>query len=118
VDREEGAAAELAPLFAALAPTERECQALLARAAADARAIRLRAEEEASSLVSAARERQGPERAAAVAVLRDRGAADAAATAAGAQRRAAEVRELAEARMAGCVGEVVDAVRALVGGAG
>ncbi|GAA2154616.1 hypothetical protein GCM10009844_40690 [Nocardioides koreensis] len=118
VDRTGGAAAELAPLFAALEPTERECQALLDRAADDARRIRGQAEEEAQRLVVEARERQSAERAAVVAELRDHRAARGAATAAEAQRRAAQVRELSAARTAGCVDDVVAAVRALAGEGG
>lgn len=118
VDREAGPAAELASLLAALAPTERACASLLEQARTDAQAVRRRAEQEAASRVSAAREQQGAERAAVVAELRERRAADADATKAEAQRRAAAVREQADARMAGCVEDVVDAVRALVGGTG
>ena len=118
VDRTAGAAAELAPLLAALEPTERECQALLDRAEADARRIRRQAEQEAQQLVVEARERQSAERAAVVAELRDHRAAKAAATATEAERRAAEIRDLSAARTAGCVDDVVAAVRALVGDGG
>lgn len=116
VDHEAGAAEELAALFAALAPTEHECQVLVDRAAADARRIREDAEEEAVRLVTAARDRQPEERAAVVARLRVQGAAEAEATAAEAERRAAEVRTLAQARTAGCVDDVVATVRALLAG--
>ena len=115
-DHEAGASEELAALFAALAPTERECQAAVDRAAADARRIREDAEEEAVRLVTAARDRQPEERAAVVARQREHGAAEAAATTAEAERRAAEVRTLARERTAGCVEDVVDTVRALLAG--
>ena len=114
-DRTAGAAAELAPLFAALESTERECQALLDRTAVEARRIRRQGEEEAQRLVVEARERQSAERAAVVAELRDHRAAEGAATAAEAERRAAEIRDLSAARTAGCVVDVVAAVRALAG---
>ena len=114
VDRAAGAAAELAPLFAALAPIERRCEELLADAEADARRIRREAEEEAARLVAVARDRQATERAAVLTELRARRSADAAADADAARRQATEVRALAEARMAGCVADVVAAVRSLV----
>jgi len=114
VDRAAGAAAELAPLFAALAPTERRCEELLAEAEADARRIRREAEEEAARLVAVARDRQATERAAVLTELRARRSADAAADADAARRQATEVRARAEARMAGCVADVVAAVRSLV----
>ena len=115
-DHEAGAAEELAALFAALAPTERECQDLVDRAAADAGHIREEAEAEAVRLVTAARDRQPEERAAVVARLREHGEAEAAATTAEAERRAAEVRTVAGERTAGCVDEVVGTVRALLAG--
>jgi len=114
LDRAAGAAAELAPLFAALAPTERRCEDLLAEAEADARRIRGEAEEEAARLVAVARDRQATERAAVLTELRARRSADAAADADAARRQATEVRACAEARMAGCVADVVAAVRSLV----
>lgn len=114
VDRAAGAAAELAPLFAALAPTERRCEELLTDAEADARRIRREAEEEAARLVAAARDRQSTERAAVLAELRARRSADAAAAADAAERQATEVRDRAEARMGDCVEDVVAAVRSLV----
>jgi len=114
LDRAAGAAAELAPLFAALAPTERRCEELLADAEADAGRIRREAEEEAARLVAVARDRQATERAAVLTELRARRSADAAADADAARRQATEVRARAEARMAGCVADVVAAVRSLV----
>jgi hypothetical protein len=114
VDRAAGAAAELAPVFAALAPTERRCEELLAEAQADARRLRREAEEEAERLVAVARDRQATERAAVLAELRARRSADAAAAADAARRQAVEVGDRAEARMAGCVADVVAAVRSLV----
>ena len=116
VDREAGAAAELAPIFAALAPTERECDEQLARAREDARRIRLESEQEAGRLVVEARGRQAEERAAVVSLLRERRAEAVAATSGAAEREAAAVRERAEARMAGCVDDVVAVVRGLVAG--
>ena len=114
-DREAGAADELAPLFAALGPTERECEALIAGAEADARRIRRRADEEAARLVAEARERQASEAAAVVAELRDHRAAAAAAAAADAERRAAAIRDRAASGTGACVDDVVAAVRALAG---
>jgi len=115
VDREAGTADELAPLFSALAPTERECEALIAGAEADARRIRRRADEEAARLVTEAGERQASERAAVVAEVRDHRAAAAAAAAVDAERRAAAIRDRAASRTGACVDDVVAAVRAFVG---
>ncbi len=115
VDRRAGAPAELAPLLALLEPTERECQALLDRAEAEAASIRRRAAEEAQRLVVEAREGQAAQRAAVVSELRDHRFVELAAAAAESERRAAEVRDVSVARMADCVDEVVEAVRALVG---
>jgi hypothetical protein len=116
VDRTAGAPAELAPLLALLEPTEHDCRLLLEKAEAEAGRIRRRAEEEAQRRVVEAREGQASQRAAVVSELRDHRSVELDAEAAESERRAAEVRDVSAARMAGCVDEVVEAVRALVGG--
>lgn len=113
-DHEAGPSEELAPLFAALAATERECRAVVDRAAADAQRIREDAEAEAVRLVAAARDGQPEERAAVVARLREHGTVEARAITEEAERRAAEVRAVAAARTAACVDDVVDAVRTML----
>lgn len=98
-DRGADLAAELAPLFAELAKTERECADISAHAERDAAEVRARDAERARNLVTAARARLDGERADAVARLRQLDEANSAAAAVAAEREAAETHCRADEHM-------------------
>lgn len=117
VDHDAGSAAELAPVLAALAATESACDALVAEARARAARVRDAAQVQAQELLADTRGRLGAEQAAVVARARERRAGESAVELRAAELRAAEVRSAAEERRAGCVAEVVAAVRVRLGAA-
>lgn len=110
-DRGADLAAELEPVFAQLASTERECVSIAARAGQAAAKVRAREAERARGTIAAARERMDAERAAAVAQMRPNALAKSTAAAVAAEREAAEIRRHAGEHM----GSYVDLVVALVG---
>lgn len=110
-DRGADLAAELEPVFAHLASTERECARIPARAGQAAAKVRAREAERARSTLASARERMDAERAAAVAQMRPNVLEKSTAAAVAAQRDAAEIRRGAGEHM----GSYVDLVVALVG---
>lgn len=114
VDRDADLDAELRPLFAELARTERECSDIVECAALDAAERRSRAAEEARSLVRAAAERVDCERADAMVQVRRRGEQEAAATLAAAQDEVAQVRLRADEQMQPCLDLVIASVEALL----
>ncbi len=107
--------AELEPLFAELAATERECADMIARAGLEAAQVRARATAQARSLVAAANERVDGERSAAMGQVRLGGEAESAAMVAAAEREAAQVRRRSDERMQPFVDSVVTLVLELVG---
>jgi hypothetical protein len=113
VDRGADLAAELDPVFARLAATERECAEIVAAAHGAADARRAQAAQQARACVATARERLDDERAAAAAVRRSGGPeADALDDS---QAEVSEVRRRADERMGTYVDRVVDRVLPLVG---
>jgi hypothetical protein len=106
IDRTAELTAELEPLFASLARTERECADIRARADGDAVAIRAHAADRARGLLSAAEPRTAAERAAAAATAQQRTESQAADQMAAAGQEAAAVRQLATSRMPGFVAGV------------
>jgi hypothetical protein len=112
VDRAAEAAAELGPVLALLAGTERECARLREDAQREAERTRQQARERAAALVAGARERAPGVRAAAASKARASADAEAAGVVAAAGRQAAALDELAAQRTGGLVAEVVAAVRA------
>lgn len=113
-DRDAGLA-ELEPLLAQLATTERECANILERAHLDASEIRSRDDERARITVSAAGEQADAERAAAAARVRHRGKAESDAGLLAAEREAAELRDRTNRRMRSYAAYVVSSVSALIG---
>lgn len=113
-DRAADLAAELAPVLAALEPTERQCTALVDHARREAADQLDRSDAEAREIVADARARAPAERAATIARLRagqeevNRGGL------AAADETARDVRRLAARRAPDYVDRVVDSVRALL----
>jgi flagellar biosynthesis/type III secretory pathway protein FliH len=111
-DRRESAATELAPIFAALAEVEQECDRLRQAAAQAAEQRRAAAAEQARAIVARARNEAGAERAAAAARVREDMAAELAQLAASAAAEADEVRRRSDQRLPQLLAEVVQRVRA------
>jgi len=111
-DRGADLAAELEPVFAQLASTERECAGIAARAGQAAAKVRAREAERARGTIAAARARMDAERAAAVAQMRPNALEKSTSAAAAAEREAAAIRRYAGEHM----GSYVDLVVASVGG--
>jgi len=111
VDRRAGLAAELAPVFAALADVENECHRIRAAAVAQAARRRQAGIERASDLLSRARTDAEAERAAAAAELRRRAETAAAEMQARADRGAEEIRGRAHRQLPSVVAAVLDRVR-------
>ena len=114
VDRAGELAAELEPVLALLAETERECADLLDRARREEAAIRARDAERARSIVAAGRARVEAERAAAAARSRGRGGTESAA-AGDAPTGPAGGRGTPDDALEHQVDLVADAVRSLLG---
>jgi len=110
-DRGADLAAELEPVFAQLASTERECAGIAARAGQAAAKVRAREAERARGTIAAARERMDAERAAAVAQMRPNALEKSTSAAVAAEREAAVIRRQAGEHM----GSYVDLVVASVG---
>jgi len=113
-DRGADLAAELEPVFAQLAGTERECAGIAARAGQAAATVRAREAERARSTIAAARARMDAERAAAVAQMRPNALAKSTAAAVAAEREAAEIRRHAVEHMGSYVDLVVVSVGRLI----
>lgn len=114
VDRTAELAAELEPLFAQLADTERECAAIREQAHRDADAIREREAARAGNLVTSAGDRAEAERVGAAARVQKEAEAEAAIELAAAEGEAAELRRRARRRAPTYVARVVAAVDALI----
>ncbi len=115
VDRAATVAAELEPLFGQLAAVESACDGVRDQADRDVTAIKDAAAERARAIVAAATGRVGSERAAAVTRMREQAATDGAAELSAAQVEAAAVHDRAAQQMAGCLAQVLVAVRELIG---
>jgi len=113
-DRVADLEAELEPVFAQLARTERECAGIAARAGQAAAKVRARDAERARGTLAAARERVDAERAAAVAQMRPNAVEKSTAAAVGAHREAAEIRRHAGEHLGFYVDLVVAAVGRLI----
>ena len=113
-DRGADLAAELEPVFAHLASTERECARIAARAGQAAAKVRAREAERARGTIAAARERMDAERAAAVAQMRPNALEKSTAAAVAAEREAAEIRRHAVERMGSYVDLIVVSVDRLI----
>lgn len=111
-DRRESVAAELEPIFAALAPVQAECERLRRASAEHALAREATATRMARALLARARSESAAERAAAAATLRERAKITAGRTLAHAEDEAAEIRRNAEARRPDLVGRILERVRA------
>ena len=114
-DRARDLAAELAPVFAALADTERECAAIVEAARTEAARVRTDGAARVEALRASGRSRVAAERAAAAAETRQAGAGDVAAASQALDRSVAELLERAERLLPSYADAVVDSVRALVG---
>lgn len=110
-DRTVELAAELEPVFAQLAVTERECADLRARGRADAEAIRRRDAEEARSILATGRALVEAERASALTGTRDQGEAESRATVLAGQEHADHIRRHVEDSLPLYVDLVVSSVR-------
>lgn len=110
-DRAAEQRAELAVVFAAMAPVETECCEIRDAAARAASGIRHRADQEAEALIGAARARARTERTSAAATAGDHVSAERAAIIADAERLAARTRERAEERLPVLVARAVEMVK-------
>jgi hypothetical protein len=115
VDRALEQSAELEPVLALLTATERECATIVELARTEADEIREHCAQEARSTVAAARSRQGAERAAAAAQVRQGGRALTAEIALAAARQEADVRRQATRMTPVYVERVLGSVRSLTG---
>lgn len=113
-DRTVEAAAELEPVFAQLAETERQCAEIMARGRADADAIRARDSETARSILATGRALVPAERATAAARARDLGRAESRATLVAGQREVEQVHVQVEESLPEYVERVVASVRSLL----
>jgi hypothetical protein len=111
-DRRQAVAAELAPLFAALAEVEAECERLRRDARQAAAAREAAAAEQARVMVARARDDAAAERAAAAARVREASGAELAQLAASAAAEADEAGRRAAQQLPGLVSQVVGRVRA------
>jgi hypothetical protein len=110
-DRAAEQRAELAVVFAAMAPVETECREIRDAAERAASDVRARADQEAEALLSAARARVRTERTSAEATAGDRVSAGRAVILADAERLAARTRERAEERLPALVARAVEMVK-------
>jgi flagellar biosynthesis/type III secretory pathway protein FliH len=111
-DRQESAADELAPVFAALAEVEAECERIRREAAQAAAWRRAEAAEQARAVVAQARGRAASIRAAAATRIREDTAAELAQLAARTTAEADELRRRSARQQPQLVSIVVDRVRA------
>lgn len=114
VDRTADLAAELAPVLALLADTERQCREIVAAAEREAAAVRAGAEQRARAAVAAARAQVDQERAAVVSRALQQQSTERAQALAAAEREAGELRRRAAGQLRGHVLQVVAAVSALL----
>lgn len=110
-DVEHTAAAELAPVFAALEPTVAQCDRLRADAAGRAEAAYARSEQDNAHRAALAAARAPAERAASAARLRDAGDAGIEALLTAARADAARVEAEGRTRIPELVTQVIDALR-------
>jgi hypothetical protein len=110
-DRRESAAAELEPVFAALAPVVAECDAVRATAASAGERVKADAAGRADAIVARARIEADAERVDVAARMRDHAVAEARLLADRAAADAEEVRRRAAARRPELVAAVLDRVR-------
>lgn len=113
-DRLAETAAELDPVFARLAPVQREAEGIRARAREEAEHTRRRAEEEAAAVLAAAREHAEAERVAASLTASRRVDLDRDQALAAADEEANRVRRHSDAVMTQYVDRVVAQVRSLL----
>jgi flagellar biosynthesis/type III secretory pathway protein FliH len=111
-DRRDAVAAELAPVFAALAEVEQECDRLRRAARLAASAREATAAEQARVMIARARDQAAADRAAAAVRVREAAAAELAQLAASTEAAAEEVRRRSAQRLPGLVASVVERVRA------
>jgi hypothetical protein len=114
VDRAADVAAELAPVFAELIDTERQCAAIRERAEQTAAATRSAAAEHARAIVAVAGGHVPAERAAAAARVRQSADGEFAAATAAAEREADELRRRAQERLPAAVERVVAYLSGLI----
>lgn len=115
VDRATEMAAELDPVFAKLAETERECATILERARLEAAETRTRDEERARSVLATGRARLEAERASAAAQARASGRAATSAATHAAEAELADLRRRIDQVLPLYVDRVVASVRSLLG---
>ncbi len=114
-DRGADLTAELEPVFAELATTERECARIVDEARRDAEQTRAQHATASRDVVTAAREQAEVARAGAGEQARTRSAAESAAAGVAAEHEAAEVATRAAERMPSYVSRVVESVHLLIG---
>lgn len=114
-DRARDLAAELDPVFASLADTERECADIVESARLEAARIGAEAGAAAESVRAAGRARVAAERAAAAAAIRHGRSAEISGASAAVDRSIAHLHEHAERLLPDYVAAGVDSVRALIG---
>lgn len=110
-DRVAELSAELEPVLALLADTEKEADSIRTEASLQAERVRRHADERARVVVAAARRSADAERSDAAARLRQRAAQETAEILARAEQEAADVRRRGSERLPGYVDRVVGAVR-------
>lgn len=115
VDRATEMAAELGPVFAQLAETERQCTAILEGARLAEAETRARDTERARSVLAAGRARLEAERASAAAQTRERGRAVTSAATRAAEAELADLQRRVDQALPVYVDRVVASVRSLVG---
>lgn len=111
VDPRAGVAAELEPVFAALAATTAECRLLRTRGAAESQRRLGEARDRAAAMIAQAQDSERAVRAAEAARRRERSAADLAAVDEESRAAAEEITRRLEARLPALVDEVVERVR-------
>jgi hypothetical protein len=116
VDHAARLAAELEPVFARLAATERECAAVLAEGRRRAEDLRRLSEERAQALIAGAEVRAEAERAASATATREAGRAVVSADQEAAERWLVEMAARARARFPEYLALVEDAVAAVLAG--
>lgn len=114
-DRALEQSAELEPVLALLAATERDCREIVDVARKEAAEIRARCAQEAQATVAAARSQESGERAAAAAQVQHRARELAESVARAARQQQVDVGQHAARMMPAYVEQVVDSVRSLIG---
>ncbi len=114
VDRTAELDAELAPVFAQLAPTERSCEAVVEAALAEAAGVRERAAERVRTLLATAAEDAPAERASAAAARHTGRLDEAAEVERAAEGEVAELRTRTARLLPGYVEEVATSIRRLL----